>query len=182
MGCEEFPEEYGLGEAKSGVPLGGLGTGYITLGSDGAFQEIVTMGNPRSPILRPERSFLAIFTSSAECKVAKVLENPAPLGLPAVKYLKYSGLFPFANIRYIDDELPVDLRLTAFSPFVSGDSKHSGLPVALFKLVARSKVSEPLTVAVLFSWEGSSLGSKVFEEEGVKGVTLEVEQGNYTIA
>lgn len=182
MCCGKFPVEYGLGEAKSGVPLGGLGTGYITLGSDGAFQEIVTMGNPRSPILRPKCSFLAIFASSTEYKVAKVLENPAPLGLPAIKYLKYSGLFPFANIRYIDDELPVYLYLTAFSPFVPGDSKHSGLPVALFKLVARSKVSEPLTVAVLFSWEGSSLGSKVFEEEGVKGVTLEAKQGNYTIA
>ena len=72
--------------------------------------------------------------------------------------------------------------LTAFSPFVPGDSKHSGLPVALFKLIVQSKVSELLTVAVLFSWEGSSLGSKVFEEEGVKGVTLEAKQGNYTIA
>jgi len=182
MCCGKFPVEYGLGEAKSGVPLGGLGTGYITLESDGSFQEIVTMGNPRSPILRPEDSFLAIFASSAEYKVAKVLENPAPLGLPTIKYLKYSGLFPFANIHYIDDEFPVDLYLTAFSPFIPGDSKHSGLPVALFKLAARSKVSEPLTVAVLFFWEGASLGSKVFEEEGVKGVTLEAKQGNYTIA
>jgi len=68
MCCGKFPVEYGLGEAESEVPLGGLGTGYITLGSDGAFQEIVTMGNPRSPILRPKCSFLAIFASSTEYK------------------------------------------------------------------------------------------------------------------
>ena len=173
--------EYGLGEAKEGMPLGGLGTGFITIGTDGSFQEIVTMGNPRAPILRPEHSFLAILVSTSRHKVVKVLENPAPFGLPAIKYLKYSGLFPFITIHYIDEEIPLDLHLKAFSPFISGDPRCSGLPVILFKLTARSRVSESLTAALLFSW-GYSLGSRVFKEDNIKGTVLYVDQGNYTIA
>ena len=174
--------EYGMGEAKGGVPLGGLGTGYVTLGSDGSFLEVVTRGNPRSPIIRPECSFLAVFAAGEGGRVAKVLENPAPFGLPAVEGLRYLGLFPVAKIRYIDAELPVDLSLTAFSPFVPRDARRSALPVALLRLKARNASRVPFTVALMLSWQGPSLRSEELAEGPVKGFTLEGESGGYAVA
>ena len=103
-------------KVRDGVPLGGLGTGYITLEGNGNW------GN---------------------CTIFNEFLKPRQIGLPVfnllreVKSIKYWGHFPFADlIGEISPSLRLGIR--AFSPFALGDSASSNIPTVLFKIYLKN--------------------------------------------
>ena len=52
------------------------------------------------------------------------------------------------EVDLVDDELPVEVTLTAFTPFVPLDADDSGIPGALLRYRVRNRGAEPLDVAI----------------------------------
>jgi len=145
------------GEARSAVPLGGLGTGFIELNSEGKFENSTLQGNPR-PTGRFPNSFLAVRAQAAGKAVTRMLQcdRGQALGPPDVESVaeaSYFGHYPIVDLRYRAPELPVDVSLRALTPFILGDSRHSGLPAAIFRVSMTNRTQQPLEATALLSWE-----------------------------
>ncbi|HID95474.1 MAG TPA: hypothetical protein EYP53_05380 [Candidatus Latescibacteria bacterium] len=119
---------YEGGTVEGGVPLGGLGTGYLELRSDGKLGRC-SIFNDFCPPLTLNIPFLAV---SAGEEVRLLCLGP-PEGLRGAEGILYWGHFPVADLEYCLD-LPIRIGLRAFTPFIPGDAQISNTPVALFEL------------------------------------------------
>ena len=79
---------------------------------------------------------------------ARVVEGPVPAwkiygppgsglgfggttyGLPRFRQASFESRFPFGTVRLADDEWPITVELTGWSPFEPGDADGASLPVA----------------------------------------------------
>ena len=161
-----YPRVYtGRQLAMIAFPLGGIGTGSISLGGRGQLRDWEIFNRPDKG-RSPEYAFAAIWAQSGSAKkVARVLESRllppyasasglGPANAPGLSRLAratFTGEFPVARIAFQDGRLPVRVALEAFSPFIPLDPDSSGLPVA----VLRYRVSNPgpakATVSIAFS-------------------------------
>lgn len=135
------------------MPLGGIGTGNVSLCADGALRQwqLHNIGNHRGDL---PGSFFAIRVSQWEPPFdeVRVLQAPPsqPTGTPlvnddevprwqrdllerhrGVRGTRFRATYPVAEIDY-DDDLPVQVRLEAFTPMAPLEADLSALPVAMF--------------------------------------------------
>ena len=68
-------------------------------------------------------------------------------GMPHFRDAVFKGEFPVAEMEFRDAAFPGEVRLTAWSVFVPGDSPRSGLPAACFEITIRNTTSERLDYA-----------------------------------
>jgi len=160
----------------SGIPLGGLGAGSVELRDDGGFHDWeifnnhLWSGSPEDPPpdAWSEDAFFAVRAKpeGGEARVRLLYDDNktsrAVSGwydhawiynypfLRPIRRIVYAGRYPFANLRYEDDALPVELSLTAFSPFIPFDAKNSALPLACFAFRARNPGRRPVDVSLMF--------------------------------
>ena len=161
---------------RSGVALGGIGTGSIELRKDGNFYNWSIFNNyplgtgphfdlPAWPGDSPEASylfFLVRYQVEGESPKMKILQLNDTLGeggmdgilyyypwMSGVDQIEYAGRFPFVNIRYTDSEMPLEIELEAFSPFIPHDVKNSSLPLIYFNFNIRSKSDKPVDVLLI---------------------------------
>ena len=162
----QYPRLYtGRQLAMIAFPLGGIGTGSISLGGRGQLRDWEVFNRPDKG-RSPDYAFASIWAQSGSAKpVARVLESRllppyasasglGPANAPGLSRLAratFTGEFPLARIAFQDARLPVRVSLDAFSPFIPLDPDASGLPVA----VLRYRVSNPgpakATVSIAFS-------------------------------
>ncbi|HET7212192.1 MAG TPA: GH116 family glycosyl-hydrolase [Terriglobia bacterium] len=137
-----------------GFPLGGVAAGSISLGGRGQLDEWWIFNRPDKG-RRPQYAFPAIRVEATNRKpVSKVLEarimppysrGPSDLGsdnvpgLPRLGDCVFTGEYPLAHIEFEDSELPVRVRMEAFTPVIPLDADESGLPLA----VLRYRVTNP---------------------------------------
>lgn len=80
--------------------------------------------------------------------------------LPGVAEISYTGEYPIAELAYHDPELPVEVTLEAFNPFIPLNSKDSALPAILFNLTVHNPTDRTLSASVAASlqnavgWDG----------------------------
>ena len=157
--------------SKVAMPLGGIGTGTVSLGGRGDLRdwEIVNQGALGwKPIFNTGKSinlgpFFAIRTETAENDVQiKLLEGPLHSGnldgdwgsnelnsgFPRFRNSEFKAAYPLAQIQLNDDESPVEVTLKAFNPMVPGDSKVSSIPVAILKYVVYNKTDKLIEATV----------------------------------
>lgn len=96
-----------------------------------------------------------LFVKDRTKKVARLLQTHAIDGCPTVESIKFKGIFPFAQLEYEDKELPIRVELEAFSPFIKGDEKNSGLPIAIFKFKLTNPFSRNISAALF--WSGRNI-------------------------
>ena len=140
---------------KTGMAMGGLGTGTLTLDHAGRFKEIRVQNNWHGNTYKWKKTnFLSIFVApSGNPSAGKMLQLESGGNLPCVEALTYSGEFPFTRITYQDKELPGELSLEAFSPFVPHDAEASSYPLVFFELKLKNTYSQKISVAAAFSWQ-----------------------------
>lgn len=135
---------------KSGVPLGGIGAGKLEIMPTGVLDNFTFLNNIHNPLASSQQTSVsdgvlgfhfAVFAKDRKKKFAKLLQTNPVSDIPSVESIKYKGAFPFAQLKYEDQELPVRVELEAFSSFISGDEKNSGIPGAFFKF----KITNPLS-------------------------------------
>jgi len=138
-----FNDTY-MGEYLNHVafPLGGIGAGMICLEGTGAISHVSVYNKP--DIFNEPCMFAAISLKGFE-NGAKVLEGPVPdwkvfgppntgvggpanYGLPRFDYAEFDARFPFGIVNLKDDDIPLDVTITGWSPFIPNDADNSSLP------------------------------------------------------
>ncbi|MFN8091824.1 MAG: GH116 family glycosyl-hydrolase [Vicinamibacteria bacterium] len=154
--------------ARIALPLGGIGTGTVSLGGRGDLRDFEMMNRPAKGFVPRGAAapFLAVRVKGprrpAETRVlegplpAELLEgshgSPAPnAGLPRFRDASFASAYPFGRVRLSDPALPVEAHLLAMNPLVPADAEASGLPVALFRVALRNTSKAAIEASVCFS-------------------------------
>jgi len=168
-----MPTIYQTIDHKSGIPLGGIGTGSVEIRPDGLFHdwEILNIGawNPNAPCddaahsgskteaMQPDDLLFVLRTRTSDGGVLvrylalrERLHNLYSLAWArSVQSITFEGTFPLARLVYHDPELPVEVRAEVFSPFIPLDSRSSGTPGFFVRFTAKSLVPTPVEVSFL---------------------------------
>ena len=146
-------------------PLGGIGTGTVSLGGRGELRDWEIFNRPGKGKLLPF-TFVALWSKpvggTATIQVVEApltppyrggfgYERESAQGLPRFKGARFTGAYPFARIDFEDDKLPVKVSLEAFNPFVPLNVDDSSLPVVLFHYRVTSQGKEPVDLSLAFS-------------------------------
>jgi uncharacterized protein (DUF608 family) len=165
----DFPRTFAGRNLKMiAFPLGGIGTGTVSLGGRGQLRDWEIFNRPDKGN-ELSYAFPAIWAKVGEREpVARVLEsrlqppyemNSSGLGadnapgLPRLAEATFTGAYPFARIAFGDPQLPVQVRLEAFNPLVPLDVDASGWPVAVLRYTIRNPNNAPVRVGIAWSIE-----------------------------
>ena len=161
---------------RSGIAMGGIGTGSIEMRKDGNFYNWSIFNNypfgtgslfklkvnPYSSANESYLFFLVRYQVEGESPKLKLLQlnNSINEGaqeglvyyypwLESVDKIKYAARFPFSNFVFSDNEMPFDIELEAFSPFIPHDLKNSSLPGVYFNFTIHSKSEKAVDVMLI---------------------------------
>lgn len=162
--------------------IGGIGTGTISLGARGDLRDWEIFNKPAKGNKVPY-SFFAIWVKpEGEGAVARVLEagiNPpyscgigmqprqSQGGLPRLDSSVLKVEYPFANIDFNDEMLPVKVSLEAFNPFIPLNADDSGIPAAVLRYKVKNPTDRSADVTVAGSMMnviGQGLGYEIRNE------------------
>jgi hypothetical protein len=97
-------------------------------------------------------------------------------GLPRLAGATFTGAYPFAQIDFEDQKLPVEVSLEAFNPLVPLDTEASGFPVAILRYKVRNRNAVPAKVGIAYSLQnmvGKEGRQAAFREgEGISGLFM----------
>ena len=151
------------------LPLGGIGTGTVSLGGRGDLRDWEVMNRPAkgfvpaAPRECGRSPFFAVRVQpQGRPPIARALEGPLPLeayegeegstapnhGLPRFRNATFAAAYPFGQVMLSDPEMPIDARIEAFNPLIPGDADSSGIPAAILRFVLKNKTSRVLDATV----------------------------------
>ncbi|MDR1718400.1 MAG: hypothetical protein LBS20_21395 [Prevotella sp.] len=124
-------------------PIGGMGTGMFCIEGSGAISNMSLRHRPE--VFHEPAMFAALHIKDVN-NTTKILEGQVPdwkkfgmplsalggggtWGLPRYKENTFTARFPFAEIELKDDQMPVDVKINAWNPFIPTDADNSSLPV-----------------------------------------------------
>ena len=134
-------------------PLGGIGTGNVSLGARGDLRDWELGSRPAKGTRSPNTFFCLRVQVSDDAPVTKVLEGPIPpphdlshgyhpntaAGLPRFASATFRGEYPIATLELEHPDVPLDVRLEAFTPLVPLDPDASGIPGAVLTWTLRNR-------------------------------------------
>ncbi|MHB0876593.1 MAG: GH116 family glycosyl-hydrolase [Anaerolineae bacterium] len=154
-------------------PLGGIGTGCVSLSGRGAPVDWEIFNRPNKSY-RPDYTFFHLQAQADGGEaVYRVLEGRLQppyqggghgqqayrgfgfgpslaqgAGLLRFADCSFSGRFPFCRVDLADDAVPVRVSLEAWSPFMPLNDEDSSLPVAIFSFSLSNSSSQPVSATV----------------------------------
>jgi uncharacterized protein (DUF608 family) len=152
--------------ARIALPLGGIGTGTVSLGGRGDLRDWEIMNRPAKgfvPVSGRTGPFVALYCRTADgSAVSRAIEgslepsdyegdhgSPVPgHGLPRFRNCSFAAAYPLGQVFLSDPDVPVDVRIEAFNPLIPGDAEASGIPVAVLRYVLVNKTSKPISASV----------------------------------
>ena len=180
----EFNQEYaGAHLNRVAFPIGGIGAGMICLEGTGAFSHVSLRNEPE--IYNEPCTFAAVTVKGFE-HGAKVLEGPVPrwkifgdhgtgngaagtsFGLPRFRQASFKARFPFATVALQDSDIPMEVEVTGWSPFLPGDDENSCLPVGAFEYHFRNTSGKSLEA--VFSYNTKNFMSVRRDGQTIKAV------------
>ncbi len=69
--------------------------------------------------------------------------------LTPIDTIEYTARFPFSTLRFTDPDMPLEISMTAVSPFIPHDIKHSSLPGVYFSFSVKSLSDRPVDVTLV---------------------------------
>lgn len=149
------------------LPLGGIGTGTVSLGGRGELRDWEIMNKPGKKFSTVtdgnQAPFFAIrVRKSNSTPLAKALIGPfhpseyqhyegRPVnhhGLPRFSNASFDAAYPFGIVNLSDDLLPVSVKIKAFNPFIPGDEESSSIPIAVLQYEVTNTSSQSLEVSI----------------------------------
>jgi len=150
-----------------GMPVGGIHSGTLYLGGDGRLWlwDIFNLNQEGvNPLdidwdreVQGEKRKIRSRDGSAYVAPARA-EDLMPVDQGFLVRLRYGGkeivrtlqkedwdevsfeaTYPVATIKYTDHELPIEIEMKAYSPFIPLDEENSGLPATVFSILIRNK-------------------------------------------
>jgi uncharacterized protein (DUF608 family) len=151
-------------------PIGGIGAGMFCMDGTGSISHLSINNKPE--IFNEPFSFAAISIIGLE-NGAKILEaqvpewklfgpggtgNGAPgksYGLPRFENGRFLPRFPFATLELEDKDMPLNVKVSGWSPFIPTDADNSSLPVGAMEYKFVNNSSED--VEAVFSWNSRNI-------------------------
>jgi non-lysosomal glucosylceramidase len=169
---------------KSGVPLGGLGTGFLELRPDGQIYDTVLHNNWTAP-KTPANLSLNFSTETGRSPVFVPLVSTYASQKPPARYF---GHYPMVEMDFgRPTPQPLTVWLRAYSPFVMGNVNLSNIPAAIFSLRVRNEGTTPIPASFHFDWEedinpASPLARRPIRFKNISGMVMEsAGSGSYAI-
>lgn len=151
------------------MPLGGIGGGSICLNGYGGLQDFSIHQRPETTSLpegfscnSPEAAFAVLHIKGSR-SVTKLIEGPFPPfkifdqglqgqglrrggfeGFPRFGKCTFKGEYPFGEVHLSDSVVPLDVKLTAWNPFIPLDDKDSGIPCVILEYTLHNASHEPV--------------------------------------
>jgi hypothetical protein len=159
-------------------PLGGIGTGTVSLGGRGNLRDWEIFNRPGKGVNLPFTFFALYFEQNGK-KSVRVLEGPLqpPFttgfgfrredvpGFPRMEKARFKGEYPFAEVELSDSQIPLAVTLEAFNPFIPLNPEDSGIPAVVLRYKVKNLGSAPARVTVA----GSVLNPIGYDGEGQIG-------------
>ncbi|MEZ5863499.1 MAG: GH116 family glycosyl-hydrolase [Geminicoccaceae bacterium] len=145
------------GPAEPALPLGGIGTGAVSLDRTGAFTRFTLKTGAVRLFHEPAAGFALRVAGPAGAPTTALQKRPADGRLAAWSFAEAPAaaevLFPWARLTW-PAEATGGARavLEASGPFVPGDLGASSLPLALFTWTLANPGPTPLAVTLLAHW------------------------------
>jgi uncharacterized protein (DUF608 family) len=143
--------------ARVAMPVGGIGTGTVSLCGWGAWRHWEVANRPAKGFTpagqgRSSPFFALRAQRRGEAAVTRLLEGPLPVGewegeegspsplagLPRFRRCVFHAAYPLAQVELSDAAVPLRATMQVFNPLIPGDSDRSALPVALVRVVLRN--------------------------------------------
>ena len=147
-------------------PIGGIGAGMFCLEGTGAFSHMSIRNRPE--IYNEPSLFAAIEVKGIKNGV-KVLEGPVPewkvfgqrgsgngdagatYGLPRYSVAEFTTRFPFGTVKLLDSDLPIEVKITGWSPFIPTDEDNSSLPAGSLEYKFKNTGTKKLEAVFSFN-------------------------------
>ncbi len=146
------------------LPIGGIGTGTVSLGGRGDLRDWELMNRPAKGFI-PRGAAAPFFALNLQLPggpITRALEGPLDLddyegawgseaanhGLPRFARAEFAAAYPFGQVFLSDPALPVTVTLQAFNPLIPANADDSGLPVAVLRFVLTNHSDQPLLASV----------------------------------
>jgi non-lysosomal glucosylceramidase len=173
-------------------PLGGLGTGSVSLTGSGRLIDWSIRNRPAIHQHNGYSHFAIKAEQDGKLLDARVLNGPYegnPTGSPSVRKFDgygfganrdsmagvphfddaiFTGRFPVAEIALLHNSFPGKVRMTAFSPFIPHNDRDSSMPAALFSFEIENTADAAIdyTVAGTLGNYGCDSGEHFFSRSG----------------
>lgn len=176
-------------------PIGGIGAGMFCMDGTGSLSHLSI--NNRPEMFNEPYAFAAISVKGFS-NAAKVIEAQVPewkmfgmagsgnggagrdYGYPRFKNGRFLPRFPFATLVLEDQDVPMAVEVTGWSPFIPGDNDNSSLPAGAMEYKFTNTSSAGLEA--VFSWNSRNIISEQTGRIlGMKNgfiITGEVKDGN----
>ncbi len=167
----EFNGNYtGKSLDRVAFPIGGLGAGMFCMEGTGAISHLSINNKPE--IYNEPFAFAAISVKGI-ANGAKVLEAPVPTwklfgpgdtgngssgrnyGLPRFTDGQFQARFPFGTLKLADNDIPLQVEVVGWSPFIPTDEDNSGLPSGAMEY--RFKNNTDNTIEAVFSYNAKNM-------------------------
>jgi uncharacterized protein (DUF608 family) len=146
-------------------PLGGIGTGNVSLGVRGELRDWEIFNRPAKGHSLPNTFFAIRVQSPGGEPIVRALEGalqpPFNLshgyhpsqngGLPRFAKSSLRGEYPFAWLEFEDPAVPVRVNLEAFTPLIPLNPDDSGIPCAVLTYTVRNPSAQPVSVTLVGS-------------------------------
>jgi non-lysosomal glucosylceramidase len=155
--------------ARIALPLGGIGTGTVSLGGRGNLRDWEIMNRPAKGFIpmnpgRGQPSFILNVLQKGE-SITRLIEgpletfeyegdmgSPAPNhGLPRFRQARFAAAYPLGQVFLSDQDVPVKVHLQAFNPMSPADAESSGLPVVVLRFTLTNRTNEYLDASICAS-------------------------------
>lgn len=157
-GEHHFNDYYsGIYLGRLAFPIGGVGAGMFCMEGDGSISHLSVNNKPE--IYNEPFAFAAISVKNVP-NGAKILEAPVPTwelfgsggtgngssgrnyGLPRFENGKFLARFPFACLELTDKDIPLQVEVLGWSPFIPTDEDNSSLPAGVMEYRFKNNLSE----------------------------------------
>ena len=155
--------DYDASATALAFPLGGIGTGNVSLGARAELRDWEIFNLPAKGAELPLAFFAIRCQQAGQDPAIRVLEAPlqppytlshgyhpmSAAGLPRFKGTTFRGQYPFAAIEFEDDSLPVKVELEAYTPLLPLNPEDSGIPCAIFTYSVANRTDDAVDVTLV---------------------------------
>jgi non-lysosomal glucosylceramidase len=149
-----------------GMPVGGICAGQVYCTGDGRlvywdiFNENINTGWGAANYWKTRRGPEDAIAGNRRRQANRLLQGFAidvaqdgrrlARSLDAAGYpdVTFCGEYPIARIRYADEDIPVDVTLQAYSPFIPTNAQDSALPATVMSFEVTNTSSAPVDVSI----------------------------------
>jgi uncharacterized protein (DUF608 family) len=184
---------------KIALPVGGIGTGTVSLGGRGNLQDWEIMNRPAKGYNpgsgRNNSTFFTLYTEVEGKKDLRLLEGAVPFyqyegssgaiatnhGLPRFKEVSFEAAYPFGQVNLRTPQIPVNVKIKAFNPLIPADVDNSSIPMAVLDFELINMSDKEISFSICGSMQnfigedgssGKAAGNKntFHEEQGLSGI------------